>query len=214
MRYCIWLLVSLLFCGVLQAQESVKKSELTVYSGISFLDVEDVNGPCLECLYILPPFIETSTLEGGFIIGFKFGYYLNENVEVEGNFSIAPNQDFTFESSIFCPGVPCPLSQDEFAPVIFIEKNAVSYDYGGNLVYNFNQEKVTPFVTAGIGGLSTDLGDETHNDFVFNFGGGAKFNFKNVGVRFEINDHVIPDHFLTAKTEHDLQVQYGFFFRL
>ena len=212
---CIVLLLVLLFSNsALQAQEPEKKSEITIYSGISFLDVEDVTEPCLLCLSPLPALIQTSTLDGGFLIGFKFGYYLNETVEVEGNFSVAPNQDFTLQSSIFCPAEPCPLMQGEFAPVIFFEKRAVSYAYNGNLVYNLNGKTVTPFVTAGIGGMSTDLQEEVHSDFVFNFGGGTKFHFKNVGVRFELNDQVIPDHFLSGKTEHDLQIQYGFFFRL
>ncbi len=214
MKYISCLFVLLFTSCILQAQESVHKSEITVYSGISFLDVENATDPCLLCLSPLPPFTETSTLDSGFLIGFKFGYYLNENVEVEGNFSVAPSQDFTFETSIFCPAEPCPLTQDVFAPLIFFKKNAVSYGYAGNLVYNFNRKTVTPFLTAGIGGVSTDLGDETHNDFVFNFGGGTKFYFKNVGVRFELNDQVIPDHFLSGKTEHDLQIQCGFFFRL
>jgi len=214
MNYISCFLVILLSSCVLQAQESFKKSEITIYSGISFLGVEDVTEPCLVCLSPLPAFIQTSTLDSGFLIGFKFGYYLNENVEVEGNFSVAPNQDFTFESSIPCRDEPCPLIGDVIAPVTFFEKNAVAYSYSGNLVYNFNHKTVTPFVTAGIGGVSTDLQDEVHSDFVFNFGGGTKFHFKNVGVRFELNDQVIPDHFLSGKTEHDLQVQYGFFFRL
>ncbi len=214
MRRIILLFLLLVTPCVLFAQNEKKQPELTIFTGISFLEIQNVNGPCLECLSPLPPFIETNTLDSGILIGFKFGYYLNETVEVEGNFSVAPNQDFTFETSIFCPAEPCPLTGDEFAPLIFFKKNAVSYSYNGNLVYNFNRKTVTPFVTAGIGGLSTDLGEETRSDLVFNFGGGAKFYFKNVGVRFELNDQVIPDHFLSGKTEHDLQVQYGFFFRL
>ncbi len=212
---CIVLLLVLLFSNsALQAQEPEKKSEITIYSGISFLEVEDVTGPCLECLSPLPALIQTRTLESGFLIGFKFGYYVNRNAEVEGNFSVAPDQDLTFESSIFCLTEPCPLLRDNIAPVIFFEKRAVSYTYNGNLVYNINGKTVTPFLTAGIGGVSTDLQEEVHSDFVFNFGGGTKFHFKNVGVRFELNDQVIPDHFLSGKTEHDLQIQYGFFFRL
>ncbi|PWT92124.1 MAG: hypothetical protein C5B54_04070, partial [Acidobacteria bacterium] len=99
-------------------------------------------------------------------------------------------------------------------PIFFSEGNAVSYDYDGNFVYNITHGNVRPYVTVGIGGVSTDAEQNSKTNFAFNYGGGAKFLFKNIGVRFEVNDHLTPNHWLTGKTEHDLQIQYGFLFGL
>ena len=207
------LFILILFSSFCFADETWR-NELTVYSGISFLNAETEFNPCPICEGIVGPidFTTTQSLDSSFVIGFKYGHYFNENMEVEGNFSIAPTRDLRTESGIFCPpGVVCPLT-DFFPPFFFDEQNAVTYYYDGNFVYNFHAGRITPFLSAGLGGISTAIKPETQHDLALTFGGGAKFTFENVGFRIEVNDRVIPDYFLTSNTENDLQVQYGVIF--
>ena len=138
-------------------------------------------------------------------------------MEVEGSFVIAPDHELTETNTFFCPpGVICPLNNQTplFIPFFLRQSNVVTYQYDGNFVYNFAKNDLRPFVTFGIGGMTSVLSSANRTDFAINFGGGAKFYFNKIGIRAEINDHVVPDYFLTGKTEHDLQVQYGFIFRL
>ena len=217
MKYICLLILSFVFLWAAGSAEADGGTELTIYSGISFLESErDVFPEILADLRSPIDFHFQSSFDSGFLFGFKAGHYLNENVEVEGNFAIAPNQELRTESFFECPvGEICPLTGLElFPPFFFEERNGVSYYYDGNLVYNFDYRNLTPFVTVGIGGITNDFELENHTDFSLNFGGGAKFYFGRVGIRIEVNDHVIPDHFLTEETEHDLQVHYGFLVRL
>ena len=51
--------------------------------------------------------------------------------------------------------------------------------------------------------------------FAFEFGAGARLSFSDrLGARLEVADRVVPDHFLTGTTEHDLHVRAGVVFRL
>lgn len=202
------------------------QTEITVYSGFSFVNAQGITAPCLACAgpVVSPglpiPFFQTRrTLDGGFLIGFKGGYHFNENVEVEGNFSVAPKQKLTTETFFQCPpGIVCPLQRNAAGLAIFPflneSRNVVSYYYDGDMVYNILLRHVTPFVEAGLGGVSSDSGSGTETDLAFNFGGGAKFPFRRFALRLELNDHVIASHFVSGKTEHDLQVQYGVLFAL
>jgi hypothetical protein len=211
----LFLIVALLCCGSASAESRDGVTELTIYSGISFLETEHEEFPDILLRPDAPfDYHFESSFDGGFLFGFKGGYYFNENVELEGNFAIAPNQKLRTESFFDCPVAEiCPLF-DFFPPIFFDEQNGVSYYYDGNLVYNFDLRNLTPFVSVGLGGITNDFEVENHTDFSLNFGGGAKFNFGKVGVRIEVNDHVIPDHFLTEETEHDVQVHYGLLVRL
>ena len=196
------------------------KTEITIYSGISFLEAErEITPPCILCDLparpgILPIFTKVS-FESGFLFGFKVGHYLNSNVEVEGNFAIGPSQEVITDTFDFCPPDLCLLPQGDLPfPFLQAEESGVSYYYDGNFVYNFPFKNITPYATVGIGGISTDIQENTRSDVSFNFGAGVKSYFKQIGIRFEVNDHVIPDHFISDDTEHDLQLQYGVTFRL
>jgi len=183
--------------------------EITIHSGWSFNNADFEFGPCIECATIFPPFTRRTSVDSSILIGFKTAYFLNNRSAIEGSFSVAPNHDVTTENAIFCRGPVCPLIPD-----FLFERNMVVYQYDANFLYSILTGDVQPFVTIGVGGVASDLENDVQNDFAFNYGGGAKFWFKKVGLRFEFNDHVIPDYFLTTKTEHNLQVQYGFVFKL
>jgi Outer membrane protein beta-barrel domain len=185
--------------------------EITIQSGWSFSNADLEFGPCFECLSILPPFITTTTVDDSVIIGIKTAYFLNQRSAIEGSFSVAPSHSVNTQSRIFCRDGPCPLIA---IPDFLFERNMVVYQYDANFVYNLLTNDVQPYITIGVGGVSSDLDNDVRHDFAINYGGGAKFWFKKVALRFEVNDHVIPDYFLTNKTEHNLQIQYGFTFKL
>lgn len=221
--YFLILMAWFLIPCCLQAENLDGKVEITVHSGISFLEAARENNiPCRFCVGpVQPPFDivfqEKSSLDNSFVFGFKGGYYLNNKAEIEGNFAVAPSHDFRFESGFFCPpGEICPLRDVPVidTPVFLFQENAVVYHYDANFSYHFSEQNVRPFFTLGVGGVSTDLQQDTRTDFTFNFGVGGKFYFDRLGLRFEINDHVIPGYFLTDDTEHDVQVQYGILFHL
>ncbi len=216
--FVVWMGL-VLISGWCYAEEPQGKVEITVYSGLSFLDVnERIETPCAFCLSPIPiVFVSERSMDGSFLFGAKAGYYLNRNMEVEGSFAIGPNHDLTEGTDFFFPpGEICPLASETSAlfPAFLNQSNVVSYQYDANFVYNITDGDVRPFVSFGVGGVTSSLPLESETDFAFNFSGGAKFYFKNIGIRAELNDHVIADYFLTGKTEHDLQVQYGFIFRL
>ena len=201
----------LLSAGITMADSPVGGTEITIHSGWSFLDAEYRYSLCPECLAPIFPTLTTSVHDSA-MFGFKGGYNLNRFMEVEGAFAISPGHRLERAGYPVCiPGLPCPAID---LPVFILDTRAVAYQYDGNFVYNILAGSAVPFVTFGIGGVSTATDSETHTDFAVNFGGGAKVYFGNVGVRMEVNDHVITDYFLNGKTEHDLQVQYGFVFRL
>ena len=218
----LWIAILVFSPIILLAQGNDGKMEITIHSGFSFLDADErvETPPCIICRDAPPfpfVFVNEKSMNGSFLFGVKAGYYLNQKMEVEGAFAIAPNHEVTEINDIFCPpGELCPLIDEIplLIPSFLNQTNAVSYQYDANFVYNFTETNVKPFVTFGIGAVTTDLLLENQTDFALNFGGGAKFYFKNLGLRVEVNDHVMPDYFLTGKTEHDVQVQYGFLFRL
>jgi hypothetical protein len=200
--------------------------EVTILSGWSFLDVEKENPADWLCDWPVQvpeglPFYcggsSTTTVGDSFLIGFKGGYYLNDHVEIEGGFQISPNHKMETSSTWrwYCPpDLVCPMPGDVWFPYYYDRQNLVGYQYDANFVYNLLKDNVRPFVTVGIGGLSTDMENEVRNNFTLNFGAGAKFYFKRAGIRFEVNDHLIPNYFLTGDAKHNLQILYGFLFRV
>jgi len=211
MKTTLFILVLVLFSTFCIADNDWK-NEATVYSGISFSNAETEQELCPFCALPIT-FTSRQSVSSSVLFGFKYGHYFTENIEVEGNFSIGPNREIEIENSFFCPpGEICPLEPQ--APFTLLKQNAVTYYYDGNFVYNFPTSKVTPFFSAGLGGVSTDRDFfDTEHDLALTFGGGAKFRFENVGFRIEVVDRIIPDYFLTNDTENDLQVQYGVMFR-
>ena len=219
MKLRMTVFIALLALPMLALASDEHRTEITIYSGISFPNLSFQTEPCFICAgpvvpdYAVFPFTTQTELGHSFLFGVKTGVYINRNIEVEGNFGIAPHQEFRQVSGIFCPpGVICPLAPQ--TPIFLYQENVVSYFYDGDFVYNFMTGNVRPFAEFGIGGTSASVQNNTSTDFTLVYGGGAKFYFRNFGFRFEVNDHLTPNNFLTKQTEHYVQVQYGFLFRL
>jgi len=205
MKNYIIVVVLLISATVLYAENV----EITIHSGWSFNTADSEFGPCIACVTIFPPLTTKTSVDDSILIGIKTAYFLNSRSAIEGSFSVAPNHDVNTQSSFFCREEICPLFPD-----FLFHRNMVVYQYDANFLYHILTGDVQPYITIGVGGVASDLDNDVRNDFAFNYGGGAKFWFKKVGVRFEFNDHVIPNYFLTEKTTHNLQLQYGFIFKL
>lgn len=208
-------LLMILVCTLVPAFLVAGPVEITVHSGWSFLNAKVEYPVCPVCFPPYPYPQSESKINQSALFGFKTGVYLNDRFEVEGAFAVAPNHNHDFSNSQICiPENPCVLARDFIVPFGNQRENVVTYQYEGNFVYNFLKGDTKPFFTFGIGGVSSDFEQTVANNFAFNFGGGTKFYFNNVGVRLEVNDHVMPNYFLNQKTEHDVQIQYGLIFRL
>lgn len=218
-RLVFYFLALLVFPVVLIAQP---KNEVTIYSGWSFPGIDSTRETCFLCAVpmMTPGFtqVETNKLGSSVLFGFKYSRSLNSRMAIEGNFSVAPHQKLESTSGINCPpGEICPLMPEPVPglPIYFTQRNMVSYFYDVSFVYQFTTGQAVPYVLAGVGAVSSDPESDIQTDLTWVFGGGAKFYLRNnVGVRFEVNDHLIPGYFLTDKTENNLQIQYGFIFGL
>lgn len=204
MKNLIFVVLLLISATALRAADV----EITIQSGWSFNNADSEIGPCIVCDYIVPPLTTTTSVDSSISIGIKTAYFLNNHSAIEGSFLVAPNHDVTTVSGIFCRDEVCPL-----IPTYLVERNMVAYQYDANFLYNILTNDVQPYITIGIGGVASDLDNDVRNNFAFNYGGGAKFWFKKVGLRFELNDHLIPNYFLSDKTAHNVQIQYGFVFK-
>src|SRR5262249_26896431 len=102
----VLMVILILFSAVCFADD-IWKNELTIYSGVSFLNAENETTACPICAFVPFPipvsFTTSESVNSSILIGFKVGHYFNENMEVEGNFSIAPTRDLQVQSGFFCP---------------------------------------------------------------------------------------------------------------
>ena len=95
------------------------------------------------------------------------------------------------------------------------EERVVAYHYGLGFAYELARGEVRPYLSAGAGAVTYDLPRGGATSFAFEVGAGARFAISDrLGARLEVVDRIVPDHFLTGDTEHDLQVRAGMSFRL
>ncbi len=202
--FFILIVIFISLINSIQANSDKGDIEITVFSGWSFLSADSRD----KIIPLMYPLAIGRSIKGSQLFGFKVGYYFTSKAEIEGSFSVAPAHEL--EGTYDClPNRICPMREMYFFPYWFA--NIPAYHYDTNFLFNFGSNKFRPFVSAGIGGVSYDVGREIKTNFAFNFSAGIKYYFKNKGVRFEINEHIILDHFLSGKNESNLQLQGGFF---
>jgi hypothetical protein len=201
MKFKLYVLSFFLIAGSVFAGEVAKPLEFTFYSGVSLAsDRLENTTPCpntLEC--VGGPFHMKNTVSNSPLFGFGVGYYFTKNLELEGNFAVAPAIQFRSDSNLI-------------TPIALFGVNVVTYNYDGNLVYNFDWKGMTPFLTAGIGGITRDS-LSVNTDLTYNFGGGVKYYYKSLGLKLEIKDRIIPDFFQLGTKKNVFQIQPGIFFR-
>ena len=95
----------------------------------------------------------------------------------------------------------------------FRSRNLTAWHYGGGLAYDLTGGDVRPVIIFGAGGVSYSGSRESSTDFALRFGAGLKVLFGRMGGRIDVVDHLVTDHFLTGKAEHDIHATAGFLVR-
>jgi hypothetical protein len=166
---------------------------------------------------LLPSTIETHDHMGAsFLQGFQISRRLARRGWIEGEFLIAPAHTRRRTASFRCPAEICALAGlSNLGDALASEERVTAYHYGLGFAYELATGEVRPFLSVGAGAVTYDVPGGGGTNFAFEFGAGARLSFgERVGGRIEVADRVVPDHFLSGATEHDVQVRAGAVFRL
>ena len=166
---------------------------------------------------LLPSSIETHDHMGAsFLQGFQISRRLARRGWIETEFLIAPAHTRKQSTSFRCPAEVCALAGlSSLGDALGSEERVIAYHYGLGFAYELATGEVRPFLSVGAGAVTYDVPGGGGTSFAFEFGAGARLSFsERVGGRIEVADRVIPDHFLSDRTEHDVQVRAGVVFRL
>ena len=166
---------------------------------------------------LLPSTIETHDHMGAsFLQGFQISRRLARRGWIEGEFLIAPAHTRRRTASFRCPAEICALAGlSNLGDALASEERVTAYHYGLGFAYELATGEVRPFLSVGAGAVTYDVPGGGGTSFAFEFGAGARLSFgERIGGRIEVADRVIPDHFLSGATEHDVQVRAGAVFRL
>jgi opacity protein-like surface antigen len=207
--------------------------EVTLVFGASVLGVEteeslrgfpiDVPGTLLELLpagtlrQLVPEGIrQQERLGGSFLQGFQVARRVGRRGWLETEFLIAPAHTLRRSVSFRCPAQLCALAGlGDLGDGLSVEQRVTAYHYGLGFGYELARGDVRPFLSAGVGAVTYDEADGGGTSLALEVGAGARFAISDhVGGRLEVVDRIVPDHFLTGNTEHDLQVRAGAVFRL
>jgi hypothetical protein len=195
---------------------SAKRSELTIFGGAT---LKTLRGDGTPFFPILLPAIYTlrTELDGGALLGVRFTRYLTSRAAVELDLTVVPSQDLAFRGEPVCGGFPC---RDRFVclaigcpvlgiPEYLIEERLTSWQYSAAFTYDLTQGDVRPYLGAAFG-ASTAVGlDQSHTDVRPGLVLGVKLGGGRLRGRFEVGDFLTSSHFLTDRSEHDVQVRAG-----
>ena len=166
---------------------------------------------------LLPSAIETHDRMGAsFLQGFQISRRLARRGWLEGEFLIAPAHTRRRTTSFRCPAEVCALAGlSSLGDALASEERVTAYHYGLGFAYELARGEVRPFLSVGAGAVTYDVPRGGGTSFAFDVGVGARLSFgERIGGRIEVVDRVVPDHFLSGATEHDVQVRAGAVFRL
>jgi hypothetical protein len=166
---------------------------------------------------LLPSTIQTHDRMGAsFLQGFQISRRLARRGWLEGEFLIAPAHTRRRTTSFRCSAEVCALTGlSSLGDALASEERVTAYHYGLGFAYELARGEVRPFLSVGAGAVTYDVPRGGRTSFAFEVGAGARLSFgERVGGRIEVVDRVVPDHFLSGATEHDVQVRAGAVFRL
>jgi hypothetical protein len=166
---------------------------------------------------LLPSTIQAHDRMGAsFLQGFQISRRLARRGWLEGEFLIAPAHTRRRTTSFRCPAEVCALAGlSSLGDALASEERVTAYHYGLGFAYELARGEVRPFVSVGAGAVTYDVPRGGGTSFAFDVGVGARLSFgERIGGRIEVVDRVVPDHFLSGATEHDVQVRAGAVFRL
>jgi len=212
------------------------KNEIVVFGGASILDATRRQDSTVG----IPgwvgdrwpgfPNVEVQTetsLGGSALFGARYSRYVKGRLAVEADLAVAPTHDVEGGGQL-CLNGSCfggaeggrmrgawgmgpgrgDLDFDGFR-----SRNVTAWHYGAGLAYDITGGDVRPMVLFGAGGVSYSGARESSTDFALRFGAGLKVLFGRVGGRIDVVDHLVTDHFVTGKAEHDVHATAGFLVR-
>jgi hypothetical protein len=221
---------------------SGSKNEIVVFGGASILDVDGGRDATIGMPGWpgdrWPGFpdiqVRTDTSMGGSVLfGARYSRYVKGRLAVEADLAVAPSHDLEAGGELCVEGrcygrAPGARVQGPWgrgpgmadmgnAGKVDLDglrtRSVTAWHYGGGLTYDITGGDVRPFVTFGAGGVSYSGARETSTDFALRFGAGLKVYFGRVGVRVDVVDHLVVDHFLSGDAEHDIHANAGFLVR-
>jgi hypothetical protein len=166
---------------------------------------------------LLPSTIQTRDRMGAsFLQGFQVSRRLARRGWLEGEFLIAPAHTRRRTTSFRCPAEVCALAGlSSLGDALASEERVTAYHYGLGFAYELARGEVRPFLSVGAGAVTYDVPGEGGTSFAFEVGAGARLSFgEGIGGRIEVVDRVVPNHFLSGITEHDVHIRAGAVFRL
>jgi len=204
------------------------KTEVSLLAGVSLLDVTHETRLGTRQPQVFPvgpngpiPAVEIRVrqrLGGSFVQALRVARFLGSRAAIEAGLAIAPGHDLQRDEFVSCdpPGPLCPRSPAGPAlPDRRTTARVTAYHYDVGATYELLGGGVRPFLGVSLGGVSNDAPEGTATDFALGLSAGARLSFAGrVGMRLEVQDRLIPDHFISGRLEHDLHVRAGLAFRL
>jgi hypothetical protein len=152
------------------------------------------------------------------LLGFRYSRFIKGRLAVEADFEVAPTHDLDAGGDLCVsdrcfggdswPEIP-GLGQPELDFRRQAGRRVTAWHYGGGLAYDMTGGDVRPVLVFGAGGVSWSGSGRTETDFELRFGAGLKILFGRVGARIDVIDHLVLDHFVSGRSEHDIHVTAG-----
>jgi hypothetical protein len=158
-----------------------------------------------------------SSLGSSVLFGVRYSRYLKGRLAVEADLAVGPSHDLETDGEL-CVADRCfgrggwprlPVGPPELDFPQGRGRRVTAWHYGGGLAYDITGGDVRPVLVFGAGGVSWGGSGRTETDFELRFGAGLKILFGRVGARVDVVDHLVLDHFLSGRPEHDIHVTAG-----
>jgi hypothetical protein len=153
------------------------------------------------------------------LLGVRYSRYIKGRLAVEADLAVGPGHDLETSGDVcvaercfgsgILPGLPGPRPPGVDLLPRAAARRVTAWHYGAGLTYDITGGDVRPVLVFGAGGASWSGSGRAETDFELRFGAGLKILFGKVGARVDVIDHLVLDHFLSGKSEHDIQVTAG-----
>jgi hypothetical protein len=159
-----------------------------------------------------------ASLGNSALFGVRYSRYIKGRLAVEADLEVAPTHnletggDLCISDRCFgqggWPEIP-GLHPPDLDFGLGAGRRLTAWHYGGGLAWDITGGEVRPVLVFGAGGVSWSGSGRTETDFELRFGAGLKILFGRVGARVDVIDHLVLDHYLSGKSEHDIHVTAG-----
>jgi hypothetical protein len=161
--------------------------------------------------------LRDEAIDGSALLGIRLGRRLGRRFVVEGGVAVEPGHQLEETVRLICSPPLCSPEQSGIYGSTRASVSLLSYEL--SVGYEITAGRVRPYLRAGLGAVAyagaplERLGEEASFDpkttTTFVGGAGVDIELGAVAARIEAVDRVQHRHFVTGKSEHDLQVQIG-----